>query len=105
MTENILEMIKQRNEARKTDQVLYKKIKNQITELCRKAKDEWLKNNCEEIQYCLMKNSIDKAYNKVKSLQYSPRTRSNIVKDKEGRTLFENEKSSREMEGVYGRII
>lgn len=92
MTENILEMIKQRNEARKTDQVLYKKIKNQITELCRKAKDEWLKNNCEEIQYCLMKNSIDKAYNKVKSLQYSPRTRSNIVKDKEGRTLFENEK-------------
>uniref|UniRef100_A0A8D8U352 Craniofacial development protein 2 n=1 Tax=Cacopsylla melanoneura TaxID=428564 RepID=A0A8D8U352_9HEMI len=89
ITEEILVMIKQRNEERKRNYDKYKQIKNKITDMCRKAKDLWLRDNCEEIEYCLMKNNPDKAYNKVKSLQYTPRTRSNIVKDKEGTTLFE----------------
>lgn len=94
MTQYILELIHQRNEARKVDYSNYKHIKNQITEECRRAKNQWLEKECNEIDYCLKKNFTDKAYNKVKSSQTTPRTKSNIVKDKEGKILFDNESVS-----------
>lgn len=46
-------------------------------------------NICEEIEIDLIRNNIDKAYNKVKRLKI-PKTRSNVVKDKTGGILFEN---------------
>lgn len=94
MTQNILEMINERNGLRKEDYEKYKQLKNKITEECRKAKNIWLEENCKEIEYCLRKNNTDRAYTKVKSLQPTTRTRSNIVKNKEGKLLFENEQVS-----------
>lgn len=94
MTEKILDLIEERNKVRKQDYIKYKEIKNKITEECRKAKNNWLEENCKEIEYCLSKNNADRAYNKVKSLQTTLSTRSNIVKDKQGNILFENDKVS-----------
>lgn len=81
MNQQILELIKLRNRLRTVDYVEYKKINNEITNQCRKAKDLWLQKNCKEIEYYLTKNNTDKAYNRVKRLEYKPRTKINIVRD------------------------
>jgi hypothetical protein len=92
MTPGILELINERNKWRNEDYGKYKKIKNKITSECKISKDEWMMNNSKEIEYLLSKNRADKAYAKLKKLEYKPITRSNIVRDKEGKLLFENEK-------------
>lgn len=79
MNQQILKLIKERNKLREVDYAKYKHIKNQITNECRIAKDEWIRENCKEIEYFLLKNNADKAYNRVKSLEYTQKTRSNIV--------------------------
>lgn len=91
MTAEILELIKERNIWRNKDYDKYKRIKNTVTAECRKAKEKWMDENSAEIE-CMMNNNNNKVYAKVKRLQYEPRTRSNIVKDKEGRIVFDNEK-------------
>jgi len=90
MTQKILELINQKNVLRTVDHVEYKRIKNEITNQCREAKDLWLRENCKEIENLLIKNNTDRAYNRIRSLEYKPRTKSNIVSDKYGNLLFEN---------------
>lgn len=91
MTAEILELIKERNIWRNKDYEKYKIIKNTVTAECRKAKEKWMDKNSAEIEYMMNRNN-NGVYAKVKRLQYEPRTRSNIVKDKEGRIVFDNEK-------------
>lgn len=88
MTQGILELIKERNKLRNENHEKYKEVKNKITSECKKAKDEWMKETYKEIEHLLSKNCADKAYTKVKSLENKTKTRSNIVKDKEGKLLF-----------------
>ncbi|KAL4100956.1 hypothetical protein QTP88_020980 [Uroleucon formosanum] len=92
MTQKILKLIKQRNILRTVDHVEYKRIKNEITNQCREAKNLWLRENCKEIEYLLIKNNTDRIYNRVRSLEYKQRTKSNTVSDKYGNLIFENEK-------------
>lgn len=47
--------------------------------------------NNAEILY-IMNSNNNGVYAKVQKFQYEPRTRSNIVKGKEGRIVFDNEK-------------
>lgn len=47
--------------------------------------------NSAEIEYLMNRNN-NGVYAKVKGLQYEPSTRSNTVKDKEGKIVFDNEK-------------
>lgn len=90
---------------RSEDYNQYKQIKNEVTSKCREAKEKWLKENIEEIEIHLAKNNTDKAYNTVKKLHQKHKTTSNIVKDKEGKILFENEKVAKRwkeyMEDLY----
>lgn len=55
-----------------------------------------------------MNRNNNGAYAKVKRLQYEPKTRSNIVKDKEGRIEFDNEKIANRwkeyMEELYASL-
>jgi len=50
---------------------------------CRKAKEQWMEENSKEIELMMNRNN-NGVYAKVKKLQFDPRTRSNIVKNKEG---------------------
>jgi hypothetical protein len=90
MNQTILDSIKVRNPLRETD--YYKKIKNKVTTECRITKDKWLEVNCKEIETNLKRNNTDKTYNKVKCINYTPKTRSHVVKDKSRKILFKNEK-------------
>uniref|UniRef100_A0A8D8RMY9 Craniofacial development protein 2 n=1 Tax=Cacopsylla melanoneura TaxID=428564 RepID=A0A8D8RMY9_9HEMI len=91
MKSDILSLIKERNYWKTRDNEKYKQIKNMVTEECRKAKTKWMDENSVEIQQLINKHD-NGVYSKIKKLQYTPRTKSNIVKDKEGKVLFDNEK-------------
>lgn len=71
------------------------------------VKDKWLEVNGKEIKTDLIRNNTDKAYYKVKRLNYSLKTRSNMVNDKTGNILLENKKVAKKwteyMEVVRGR--
>lgn len=92
MTKDILDLIIKRNKLRNKDFTEYKKVKHEVTEKCKAAKEKWLEENIKEIEADMLLNNTSKAYNKVKKMQYKPKTKSNIVRDKEGKILFENSK-------------
>ncbi|KAI5739387.1 hypothetical protein M8J77_018683 [Diaphorina citri] len=92
MTQEILNLILERNKLRNKDQEKYKQKKNEITTKCRLAKEEWLEHNIKDIELDLLQNNTGKAYNKVKKLQHKSKTSSNIVRDNNGKILFENDK-------------
>lgn len=92
MTKDILDMIIIRNKLRNADYIQYKKVKNEVSMKCREAKEKWLDENIKEIEVDLLLNNTSRVYNKVKNLQYKPKTRRNIVRDKDGKILFENNK-------------
>lgn len=91
ITQEILDKVRERNYWRKRDIDEYKQLKNTITTECRKAKEQWMEEISKEIVLMINRHN-DGVYAKVKKLQYNPRRRSNIVKSKEGRILFDNEK-------------
>ncbi|KAI5705447.1 hypothetical protein M8J75_015138 [Diaphorina citri] len=78
MTQEILNLILERNKLRNKDQEKYKQKKNEITTKCRLAKEEWLEHNIKDIELDLLQNNTGKAYNKVKKLQHKSKTSSNI---------------------------
>ncbi|VVC42424.1 Reverse transcriptase domain [Cinara cedri] len=80
MTQDILDFIKERN----IDYDKYKFLKNKITQKCRQAKEKWMEEYSEDIEI-MMKRNNNGVYAKVKKLQYTPKTRSNIVKNKADR--------------------
>ncbi|KAI5724736.1 hypothetical protein M8J77_006570 [Diaphorina citri] len=68
-----------------------KDTNSSVTAKCREAKEKWMDENSAEIEAMMIRNS-NEVYAKVKKLQYNPKTKSNIVRDKEGNVLFDNEK-------------
>ncbi|XP_050439147.1 craniofacial development protein 2-like [Adelges cooleyi] len=90
MSQDILELIKERNFWRNKDYDKYKHLRNKIIQKCRQAKEKWMEEYSEDIEM-MMKRNNNGVYAKVKKLQYTPKTRSNIVKNKAGKILFDND--------------
>jgi hypothetical protein len=84
MLQDILEFIKERNMWRKIEYDKYKLLKNRIIQKFRQAKEKWLEEYNEDIEM-MMKINNNGVYTKVKELQYTLKTRSNIFKNKAGK--------------------
>ena len=54
-----------------------------------------MKEKSEDIEQDIESGKTDKAYAKIRALQYKPRTKSNIVKDKEGKIVFDEKSVSK----------
>ena len=50
MTEEILRMMRRRQAMPQRNSDEYKKLHREIRKICREAKEEWLKNECAEIE-------------------------------------------------------
>ena len=55
----------------------------------KKAKEDWIGAQCEEIETCLNKNNSKRAYQPVKDLTSEIQGRSSIIQDKSGKCLTE----------------
>ena len=55
----------------------------------KKAKEDWIGAQCEEIEICLNKNNSKRAYQLVKDLTSEKQGRSSTIQDKSGKCLTE----------------
>ena len=55
----------------------------------KKAKEDWIDAQCEEIETCLNKNNSKRAYQLVKDLTSEKQGRSSAIQDKSGKCLTE----------------
>jgi len=89
ITNEIMDLIKYRNKLKKTDDAMYRIIKNRITQKCRVEKEKRMDLTHENIKMNMTANRMDKAYRIIKSLSRLPKPRSKIVKDRNGKLILE----------------
>ena len=67
----------------------YKEVNNNIKRSMKKAKENWIGEQCSEIEENLRKNSGKKAYHLVKDLTTVKQGKATTVQDRSGRCLTE----------------
>ena len=67
----------------------YREANRRVQKAMKKAKEHWVGAQCEEIESCLNKNNIKRAYQLVKDLTSEKQGRSSTIQDKTGECLTE----------------
>ena len=67
----------------------YREANRRIQKSVKKAKEDWIGAQCEEIETCLNKNNSKRAYQLVKDLTSEKQGRSSIIQGKSGKCLTE----------------
>ena len=78
---------KKRYEAERATE--YREANRRIQKAVKKAKEDWIGAQCEEIETCLNKNNSKRAYQLVKDLTSEKQGRSSTIQDKSGNCLTE----------------
>ena len=68
MTKEILELMEERKQYKFVDLEKYKEIDKNIIRACRKAKDEWLNQQCQEIENLERQFKSKEMHKKVRQL-------------------------------------
>jgi hypothetical protein len=92
MTDEILNMMEERKKAALSDKSEYRRLHRRITGACRKAKDVWLKTQCNEIVRLEKNYEVKKMHMKIREMTGSSRKREEgCIRDKDGNVLFDKE--------------
>ena len=67
----------------------YREANRRVQKAVKKAKEDWIGTQCEEIETCLNKNNSKRAYQLVKDLPSEKQGRSSTIQDKSGKCLTE----------------
>ena len=67
----------------------YREANRRVQKAVKKAKEDWIGAQCEEIETCLNKNNSKRAYQLVKDLTSEKQGRSSTIQDKSGTCLTE----------------
>ena len=67
----------------------YREANKRVQKAVKKAKEDWIGAQCEEIETCLNKNNSKRAYQLVKDLTSEKQGRSSTIQDKSGKSLTE----------------
>ena len=67
----------------------YREANRRIQKAVKKAKEDWIGAQCEEIETCLNKNNSKRAYQLVKDLTSEKQGRSSAIQNKSGKCLTE----------------
>ena len=80
---------KKRYEAEGAKPKEYREVNKRIQKAVKKAKEDWIGAQCEDIETCLNKNNSLRAYQLVKDLTSETQNRSSTIQDKSGKCLSE----------------
>ena len=94
VTVEILDLCNERRELRKKSfepegSVKYKEVNNNIKRCMKKAKENWIREQCNEIEENLRKNNSKRAYQLVKDLTTVKQGKTTTVQDCSGKCLTE----------------
>ena len=96
ITAEILDLCDIRRELRKKrfepeESEKYKEVNNNIKRCMKKAKENWIRDQCSEIEENLRKNNGKRAYQLVKDLTTVKQGKVNTVQDRSGKCLTEEQ--------------
>ena len=96
ITEEILDLYNRRRELRKKrfepeGSEKYKEVNNNIKRCMKKAKENWIGEQCTEIEENLRKNNSKRAYGLVKDLTTAKQGKATTVQDHSGKCLTEEQ--------------
>ena len=98
VTAEILDLCDNRRELKKNNNkndaegtTEYRTVNQQIKNGMKKAKEDWIGEQCENIEDSLKKNNSKRAYHLVKDLTSAKQERTTTIQDKSGTCLTENE--------------
>ena len=97
MTEDILEMMKERREKKGTPE--YKRIATVIKKRCKERKEEWYNSLCKEVEDLEKSHKMKEMHKKVKEMTDRKRgikTSSGCIKDRNGRILFDKKEVAKQ---------
>ena len=94
VTKNVLDLCDERRDLKKKrfdaeGANEYREANRRIQKAVKKAKEDWVGAQCEEIETCLNKNNSKRAYQLVKDLTPEKQVRSSTIQDKFGKCLTE----------------
>ena len=95
VTKDVLDLFDERRDLKKKKRYEaegakeYKEANRRIQKAVKKANEDWISAQCEEIETCLNKNNSKRAYRLVKDLTAEKQCRSSTVQDKSGKCLTE----------------
>ena len=94
ITAEILDLCDKRRELRKKrfepeGAEKYKEVNNNIKRCMKKAKEDWIGDQCSEIEENLRKNNSERAYQLVKALTTVKQGKATTVQDRSGKCLTE----------------
>ena len=91
MTEEILDMMDRRRQVKGRDEEQYAILNREIHRECNKRKEQWLNEQCEEVEE-LSKRNHNAKYDKIKELTHKRKWKTNIaVRNKDGALAIEME--------------
>ena len=93
VTKDVLDLFDERRDLKKMQYEAeganeYREANRSIQKAVKKAKEDWIGAQCEEIETCLNKNNSKRAYQLGKDLT-SVKGRSSLIQDKPGKCLTE----------------
>ena len=78
----------------------YKKAYRRVQKAVKKAKEDWIGAQCEEIKTCLNKNNSRRAYQLVEDLTSEKQVRSTTIQEKSGKCLTEEKRFSADGQNI-----
>ena len=94
VTKDVLDLCDERRDLKKKGYEAegakeYREEKRRVQKAVKKAKEDWIGAQCEEIETCLNKNNSKRAYQLVKDLTSEKQGRSSTIQDKSGKCFIE----------------
>ena len=93
VTKDVLDLCDERRDLKKRYEAegakKYREANRRIQKAVKKAKEDWVGAQCEEIETCLNKNNSKRAYQLVKDLTSEKQGRSSAIQDKSGKCRTE----------------
>ena len=78
----------------------YREANRRIQKAVKKAKEDWIGAQCEEIETCLNKYNSKRAYQLVKDLASEKQGRSSTIQDKSGKCLTDEKEISADGQNI-----
>ena len=95
VTKDVLDLCYERRDLKKRYETEgakeYREANRRIQKAVKKAKEDWIGAQCEDIETCLNKNNSKKAHQLAKDLNSETRGRFSTIQDKSGKCLTEEQ--------------
>ena len=90
MTNRILDMMEERRINKETNPQRYEELNLEIRQACDMAKENWIDDQCKEVEELERQNKIESMHRKIKEVVGKKRlARGNVIKNREGLVVME----------------